>query len=76
MAPRLMAAAMILSLAAACARSEKDPSAALAAETARVQKLWTVRSPSIERKTSRRVAAVALAGLAAAAVFGLWHRPS
>ena len=67
---------MLLALAAACARSEKDPGAALAAENTRVQRLWTVRSPMIERKTSRRVAVAALAGLAAAAAFGLWHRPS
>ena len=76
MASRLLAAAMILALGAACARPEKDASAALAAEKTRIERLWTVRSPAIERKTSRRVAAVALAGLAAAAVFGLWHRPS
>jgi hypothetical protein len=50
--------AVFLSLAAACAGAES----------------WTVHSPLIQRKTSRRVAAVALAGLAAAAAAGLWRR--
>ncbi|MFI5350719.1 MAG: hypothetical protein ACHQ2Z_14325 [Elusimicrobiota bacterium] len=48
---------------------------ALAASAARAE-AWTVHSPLIQRKTSRRVAAVALGGLAAAAAFGLWHRQS
>ena len=48
-------------------------SASLAAGEARGLKEWTVPSPSIERKGSRRGAAGVLAGLAAAA-FLLWRR--
>ena len=73
---RLPAAAMVLLLAGACARSEKAPGEPLAARNERIMGLWTVRSPMIAPRTSRRVAVAALAGLAAAAAFGLWHRPS
>lgn len=48
-------------------------SAALAAGEARGLRAWTVPSPPIERKASRRGAAGAAAGLAAA-VFFLWRR--
>jgi hypothetical protein len=48
-------------------------SAALSAGEARGFRAWTVPSPSIERKASRRGAAGAVAGLAAA-VFFLWRR--
>jgi len=76
MGSRLAAAAMmVLFLSAACARSEKASDAALAGREERVMGSWTVRSPQIARKTSRGVAAAALAGLVGAAVFGLWHRP-
>jgi hypothetical protein len=76
MGSRLPTAAMMMLLAAACARSEKAPGAALAARDERVMGLWTVRNPQIAPRTSRRVAAVAVIGLAGAALFGLWHRPS
>jgi hypothetical protein len=75
MGSRLPAAVLLLLLAAACARPEKGPGAALAAHEERVMGSWTVRSPMIARKTSRGVAVAALAALVGAAAFGLWHRP-
>ena len=55
-------------------RSGGEPAAGLAsAAEARGGRAWTVPSPQIERKTSRRGAAGALAGLAAA-LFFLWRR--
>jgi hypothetical protein len=45
----------------------------LAAGEAPAQGEWILKSPAIERKTDRRAAAAALAGLAAAG-FVLWRR--